>query len=67
MNETRTKDDLLPGTELTNQELSKIFHCGTMGGMRRAKATGTLVLNNIGYTVISPWETDKVLLDLKLK
>lgn len=44
MNETRTKDDLLPGTELTNQELSKIFHCGTMGGMRRAKATGTLVL-----------------------
>ena len=26
-----------------------------------------LETNNIGYTVISPWETDKVLLDLKLK
>ena len=33
MNETRTKDELMPGMELTNKDLSKIFHCGNMGGM----------------------------------
>ena len=37
-------DELQPGMELTNKELSEIFHCGNMGGMRRSKATGTLVI-----------------------
>lgn len=32
------------GIELTNDEMRKIFKCGNMGGMRRSKQTGTLVI-----------------------
>lgn len=32
------------GSELTNDEMRKIFKCGNMGGMRRSKQTGTLVI-----------------------
>ena len=32
------------GDEVTNTQLQKIFKCGNMGGMRRAKATGSLVI-----------------------
>lgn len=32
------------GTELTNDEMRKLFKCGNMGGMRRSKQTGTLVI-----------------------
>lgn len=34
------------GQELTNKELTALFECGNMGGMRRSKHTGTLVLIN---------------------
>lgn len=34
------------GQELTNEELTNLFKCGNMGGMRRSKQTGTLVLIN---------------------
>lgn len=32
------------GTELTNEGMRKLFQCGNMGGMRRSKKTGTLVI-----------------------
>lgn len=32
------------GTILTNTEIVEKFQCGNMGGMRRSKKTGTLVL-----------------------
>ena len=32
------------GDELTNNQLQKIFKCGNMGGMRKSKETGTLVI-----------------------
>lgn len=32
------------GEEVSNKDIVEIFKCGNMGGMRRAKATGTLVL-----------------------
>ena len=32
------------GTELSNDEMRKLFKCGNMGGMRRSKQTGTLVI-----------------------
>ena len=32
------------GTVLTNDKMRSIFHCGNMGGMRRSKKTGTLVI-----------------------
>lgn len=32
------------GTELTNEEMRVLFKCGNMGGMRRSKLTGTLVI-----------------------
>lgn len=32
------------GTELTNEGMRKLFQCGNMGGMRRSKQTGTLVI-----------------------
>lgn len=32
------------GDELTNDELRRKFQCGNMGGMRRSKKTGTLVV-----------------------
>lgn len=32
------------GQEIKNEELVKIFKCGNMGGMRRSRATGTLVI-----------------------
>ena len=32
------------GDELTNEEMRSIFQCGNMGGMRRSKKTGTLVI-----------------------
>ena len=36
--------DFAIGDVLTNKDLTEIFHCGNMGGMRRSKATGTLVI-----------------------
>lgn len=35
---------LLPGAELNNDQLSKLFKCSTQSGMRRSKATNTLVI-----------------------
>ena len=32
------------GDEVTNNQLQKIFKCGNMGGMRKSKETGTLVI-----------------------
>lgn len=32
------------GDSITNQELQTIFSCAMMGGMRRSKATNTLVI-----------------------
>lgn len=32
------------GAELTNEEMRTLFKCGNMGGMRRSKQTGTLVI-----------------------
>lgn len=32
------------GDKISNDELVKIFRCGNMGGMRRSKTTGTLVI-----------------------
>lgn len=32
------------GAELTNEEMRNLFKCGNMGGMRRSKQTGTLVI-----------------------
>ena len=32
------------GAELTNEEMRRLFKCGNMGGMRRSKQTGTLVI-----------------------
>ncbi len=32
------------GDELTNEEMQSVFKCGNMGGMRRSKKTGTLVI-----------------------
>lgn len=32
------------GKELTNNEMRELFKCGNMGGMRRSKKTGTLVI-----------------------
>lgn len=32
------------GAELSNEEMRKLFKCGNMGGMRRSKQTGTLVI-----------------------
>lgn len=32
------------GDEVTNADIVRIFKCGNMGGMRRSKATGTLVI-----------------------
>lgn len=32
------------GQEIRNEELVKIFKCGNMGGMRRSRITGTLVI-----------------------
>ncbi|MBQ8814594.1 MAG: HNH endonuclease [Lachnospiraceae bacterium] len=32
------------GAELTNEEMRSLFKCGNMGGMRRSKQTGTLVI-----------------------
>ena len=32
------------GDIVTNEELYHAFHCGNMGGMRRFKTTGTLVI-----------------------
>ena len=32
------------GSKLTNDEMRTIFKCGNMGGMRRSKSTGTLVI-----------------------
>ena len=32
------------GTELSNDEMRSLFQCGNMGGMRRSKKTGTLVI-----------------------
>lgn len=32
------------GTELSNDEMRELFKCGNMGGMRRSKQTGTLVI-----------------------
>lgn len=32
------------GDEISNQQLQKIFKCGNMGGMRKSKSTGTLVI-----------------------
>ena len=32
------------GKELTNNEMRALFKCGNMGGMRRSKQTGTLVI-----------------------
>ena len=32
------------GDELTNKELRVLFQCGNMGGMRRSKKTGSLVI-----------------------
>lgn len=37
-------DDLEPGSEFTNAELSEIFKVGNMGGMRRSHATNSLVI-----------------------
>ena len=37
-------DDLEPGSELTNAELSATFKVGNMGGMRRSRETNTLVI-----------------------
>lgn len=37
-------DDLEPGSELTNAELSETFKVGNMGGMRRSLKTGSLVI-----------------------
>ena len=36
--------DFAIGDVLTNKDLTEIFHCGNMWGMRRSKATGTLVI-----------------------
>ncbi len=35
---------LMIGDEITNTQLQKIFKCGNMGGMRKSKKTGTLVI-----------------------
>lgn len=35
---------ILVGEELTNNEMRVLFKCGNMGGMRRSKRTGTLVI-----------------------
>lgn len=32
------------GDELSNKEMRELFQCGNMGGMRRSKKTGTLVI-----------------------
>ena len=32
------------GAELSNEEMRTLFKCGNMGGMRRSKQTGTLVI-----------------------
>ena len=32
------------GAELSNNELRQLYKCGNMGGMRRSKQTGTLVV-----------------------
>lgn len=37
-------DDLEPGSQLTNAELSETFKVGNMGGMRRSHATNSLVI-----------------------
>lgn len=36
--------DLSIGNVYTNQDITKIFKCGNMGGMRRSKQTNTLVI-----------------------
>ena len=36
--------DLLPGDELTNEQLVQVFSCGNQGGMRRSLETKTLVI-----------------------
>lgn len=36
--------DLKIGDIVTNKDICEAFHCGNMGGMRRSKATGTLVI-----------------------
>lgn len=33
-----------PGTEITHDQMRTLFKCGNMGGMRRSKQTGTLVI-----------------------
>ena len=38
------KHGLKIGQKITNQELCDKFKCGNMGGMRRSKTTGTLVI-----------------------
>lgn len=37
-------EDLKPGAELSNDELSQIFGCGNSGGMRRSKKTNSLII-----------------------
>lgn len=37
-------EQLKPGDVLTNEELIATFKCGNMGGMRRSRETGTLVI-----------------------
>ncbi|MFZ7138018.1 MAG: HNH endonuclease [archaeon] len=36
--------DLVPGQELSNSELSRIFKCSSQGGMRRSHRTNSLVI-----------------------
>lgn len=40
----KNRKDLVPGDELTNNQLVQIFKCGNQGGMRRSLETNTLVI-----------------------
>ena len=44
MESQKVKPIFSVGDVVTNEELYRTFRCGNMGGMRRSKATGTLVI-----------------------
>lgn len=51
------------GMEIDNNTLCNIFKCSPQGGMRRSKATNTLVIisNRIASTYTDTWEGDILL------
>jgi 5-methylcytosine-specific restriction enzyme A len=51
---------LIPGDEITNGKLVRIFQCSSQGGMRRSLKTGTLVVvsNHVSSIYGDRWEKD---------